>query len=297
MLETFLGIHIAICIIVAVLMMKNIIKVSGMLYPAVVFLPVCGLILLFLEIQTNEKEIRGNKDAGMGKVTIDDVKYRQFPVEEKNEQAEAVPLEEAILVNDAHTKRGLLMEVLQRNPEDYIELLKKARMSDDTELTHYATTTMMEIQSGYELSIHEIENLLEQEESYKNWSSYKNQLKRYIDSGLISGSILAIYREKLVLATEKIMSYEPENRKIVWESIENLIELGNFQKAEELIVQCYGKWFEDEQLYQLMVTYCWETGKGEKIPEVLTLITKNEVYLSSEGKKWFDFWSKKEQVS
>lgn len=297
MLEAFLVIHIVVCLVVAVLMMKNIIKVSGMLYPAVVFLPICGLLLLYMEIQTNEKQMRGSKDAGMGKVIIDDVKYRQFPVEAKDKQAEAVPLEEAILVNDAHTKRGLLMEVLQRNPEDYIELLKKARMSDDTELTHYATTTMMEIQSGYELGINEIENMLEKEESYKNWNNYRNQLKRYIESGLISGSILTIYREKLALATEKIMSYEPENRKAVWECIENLIELDNFDKAEELIGQSYVKWSDDEQLYQLMVTYCWETGKGEKIPEVLTLVIKNDVYLSSEGKKWFDFWSKKEQIS
>lgn len=294
MLIGLLVLHISICLVVAVLMLKKILKVPSTLFPAVCFLPVCGLVLVLMEAQTREKQIRGEKDTGMGRATIDDVKYRQIPVSESGNKGEAVPLEEAILVNDATTKRGLLLEVLQRNPEDYIELLQKARMSDDTELTHYATTTMMEIQSGYELEIHRMEELLQRESSYRNWSQYRVQLNGYIRSGLISGSILNIYRGKLVTAMEHMVEFEPENRKIMWECIENYIEMGNKEKAEQLLTESYKKWKDEEKLYHLMVDYCWTYGQGEKIPEILELIKNNRVYLSFEGKKWYDFWAKKE---
>ncbi len=294
MLIGFLILHVVVCLIVAVLMLKNRIKVRWSIFPAVCFLPVCGVILLFMEIQTYEKQIRGKKDAGMGKVKIDDIKYRQIPVSEGRGSEEAVPLEEAILVNDTQTKRGLLLEVLQRNPEDYIELLQKARMSDDTEITHYATTTMMEIQSGYELEIHRVEELLVQEDSYKNWNYYRTQLNRYINSGLISGSILNIYREKLATAMERMVTFEPENRKIMWECIENHIEMGNKEQAEKLLIESYQKWDDEEKLYQLMVDYCWSIRRGDQIARVLELVKTKNVYLSSEGKKWYDFWKTKE---
>ncbi len=294
MLIGFLILHSVVCLLVAILMLKKRIKVRLSILPAVVFLPVCGLIILIMEMLTVEKQIRGQKDAGMGKATIDDVKYRQIPASEGVNTPEAVPLEEAILVNDAQTKRGLLLEVLQRNPEDYIELLQKARMSDDTELTHYATTTMMEIQSGYELEIHRMESDLEQESTYETWSYYKNQLNRYIQSGLISGSILQIYRLKLSTALKRMMEFEPENRRLMWECIENYIELGERETAEKLLRFSYEKYSDDEKLYRLMVDYCFSTSQGAKIQEVLNLLKKNNVYLSSEGKKWYDFWTKKE---
>ena len=294
MLIGFLILHGVVCLVVAILMLKKRIKVRSSIFPAVVFLPICGLLLLIMEEQTLEKQIRGKKDAGMGRTKIDDVKYRQIPVSEGANNLEAVPLEEAILVNDAQTKRGLLLEVLQRNPEDYIELLQKARMSDDTELTHYATTTMMEIQSGYELEIHRIETALETSDTYEDWSYYKTQLNRYILSGLISGSILQIYRTKLSKALNRMIEFEPENRRVMWECIENHIELGEKEKVEELLTYSYEKWNDEEKLYQLMVDYCWSTSQGSKIPEILELLKKNNVYLSSEGKKWYDFWAKKE---
>ena len=296
MLILFLIIHGCICILVGMLIKTKKIDVSVTIFPAVCFLPICGLLMLCMEVWTNEKRIRASKEVGLGKLLIDDVKYRQIAVTEDASHSGAVPLEEAFLVNDTFVKRKLLMEVLQHNPEDYIELLKKARMSNDTELTHYATTTMMEIQSGYELSIHDLEEELKKENSYESVSRYKNLLGRYIDSGLISGSILDIYRKKMGEALEHLIMLDGENRKNIWECIENHIELKNWEQAGKLLETGMEKWPDDEKIYQLYVDYYWNRSEGAKIPQVLERIKNNNVYLSSQGKKWFDFWEKKEKI-
>jgi len=56
------------------------------------------------------------------------------------------------------------------------------------------------------------------------------------------------------------------------------------------------KWPDDEKIYQLYVDYYWNRSEGAKIPQVLERIKNNNVYLSSQGKKWFDFWEKKEKI-
>ena len=39
-----------------------------------------------------------------------------------------------------------MMKLLHANPEQYVELLKRVTLSDDVELTHYASTSMMDAQ-------------------------------------------------------------------------------------------------------------------------------------------------------
>ena len=42
-------------------------------------------------------------------------------------------------------RRELIMNVLNDNPEEYVELLKQARMNEDVEVVHYAITAMVEV--------------------------------------------------------------------------------------------------------------------------------------------------------
>ena len=54
-------------------------------------------------------------------------------------------------------RHSLMLDILHKNPNEYIAILQKARNSDDTEVTHYATTMMMEIQTEYEKKLQQYE--------------------------------------------------------------------------------------------------------------------------------------------
>ena len=41
-----------------------------------------------------------------------------------------------------------MMDILYDDVGEYVEVLKNARMNDDTEVVHYATTAMVELQKG-----------------------------------------------------------------------------------------------------------------------------------------------------
>ena len=61
-----------------------------------------------------------------------------------------VPLQEALLINDASTRRQLIMDILYHDTGEYVDVLNRARMNDDVEVVHYATTAMVELQKDYE---------------------------------------------------------------------------------------------------------------------------------------------------
>lgn len=297
------AVHILLCGVVGFKLYTKQVSVRTPIYVAVVCVPVVGAMLFLVELWLNQKSKHGIREIGLEKAKLNDAKYKNIYVERDDNTDNIVPLEEAIAVNDAKTRRKLLLDILHKNPEEHIELLQRARMSEDTELTHYATTTMMEIQSGYEQIIRKLENDVRQEELLGNKSQLgkvlrklRKELEMYIESGLITGNILNIYRKKLGDVFEKLIALEPKNKAYRLGKIENNIEQGILEGAEEGLYALKQKWPEDEQVYKAYVNYYASTHQGEKIQQILTEIEENEIYLTSEGKKWFAFWKQGERL-
>ena len=179
-------IHLIICIVIFLLMKQGKIKSSMVVYPAVVLVPVCGLVLLVIEEYRVRNTTQKERQVGVESFKISDIRYKRIEVDDDSNETITVPLEEAISVNNASVRRKLMMDILHRNPEEYIELLQMTRTADDTELTHYATTTMMEIQNKYELEIHKLsEEIKENPRELQVLKKYRKVLLKYIDSGLI----------------------------------------------------------------------------------------------------------------
>ena len=77
-----------------------------------------------------------------------------------------------------------VVDVLNRHPEDNVSLLERASRTDDTEVSHCATTAMTGIQSGYEARIADLESAYKEQKGNSDiLRSLRNELMHYIDSG------------------------------------------------------------------------------------------------------------------
>ena len=288
-------IHLIICIVIFLLMKQGKIKSSMVVYPAVVFVPICGLVLLVIEEYRVRNTTQKERQVGVESFKISDIRYKRIVVDDDSNETITVPLEEAISVNNASVRRKLMMDILHRNPEEYIELLQMTRTADDTELTHYATTTMMEIQNKYELEIHKLsEEIKENPKELQVLKKYRKVLLKYIDSGLISGKILEIYRAQLDDILRKLCEMLPENRVYFQDYIRNQISLGKNDNIDGQIMDMINRWPDEVQVYQIYVEFLWKSNRGDEIPGVLNRLKEGNVYLSSEGKAWLEFWEQKD---
>ena len=288
-------IHLIVCIVIFLLMKQGKIKSSMVVYPAVVLVPICGLVLLVIEEYRVRNTTPKERQVGVESFKISDIRYKRIVVDDDSNETITVPLEEAISVNNASVRRKLMMDILHRNPEEYIELLQMTRTADDTELTHYATTTMMEIQNKYELEIHKLsEEIKENPKELQVLKKYRKVLLKYIDSGLISGKILEIYRAQLDDILRKLCEMLPENRVYFQDYIRNQIALGKNDNIDGQIMDMINRWPDEVQVYQIYVEFLWKSNRGDEIPGVLNRLKEGNVYLSSEGKAWLEFWEQKD---
>jgi hypothetical protein len=114
----------------------------------VLLLPVWGvLMVLILHFQIF---FRGDHSLALGveSLKLESELYRSVSVDDKKVVADAVPIEEALVVNSARERRQIIMDVLNDNPVEYIQFLQKAGNNEDTEVVHYAVTAMVEIEEG-----------------------------------------------------------------------------------------------------------------------------------------------------
>ncbi len=283
--------HLVLCVIAGVLWRVGTFKTRAVVAPAVLLVPVCGFLLLLCEEYTERKKLAGHHDVGIDKLKINEVRFKHIDVEEEDKEEIAVPLEDAIVINEASVRRKLMLEILNKNPEEYIALLQRASLTDDAELTHYATTTMMEVQGGYEAKINDFKKLLAQNpEDIDTLIKYRRVLKKYIQSGLISGNILNIYRVQLGEVLEKLTAMRPEDRKYLYEKIDNKIESCDYSGLEEAFKKALNRWHQDEKVYELLIKYYSSIGRGDYIQRTIAYLEEKEIYFSSEGRKKLQFW-------
>ena len=290
--------HMVICFISYILIKRKQITADSMTMPMVFFIPIWGFLLLCAsEIQIRRQKL-GIQTLEVDHVKLLDKKYRHIELENTENIDIVVPLEEAMQVNDAKTRRALMLDVLHKNPNDYIGLFQRASMSQDTELTHYATTTIMEIQGEFEKKIQICENELKKgEDKEKTLREYREVLEKYIQSGLLSGNILQIQQRQLDYILDQLLELHENEKDLVLRKVENALSFVNEQDREQieqqhtLLKRAKELWPDDERIYMLFVSYYRHTGQTENVKKILAEITNKHIYLSHEGKAWYEFWN------
>ncbi len=105
-----LALHLIICAVIFAMMRLRKLRTRHVIFPAVVFLPVCGYMLLFIDewqVRHNRQDLRDVED--YGRLQGDDV-WRREVIAGKDDDF-IVPLEEAMTVNSPVVSRKLMMKL------------------------------------------------------------------------------------------------------------------------------------------------------------------------------------------
>lgn len=139
MIQTVLGVflillHIVCCVLVWLGIKTHLLKVKKYLMALVIFVPFWGtvcVLLLHLQMLTR----RDNRiEPGVEKLRVNEEIYKNIFQAVLDTDKKIVPLEEALLINEPRVRRELIMDVLNDDPEEYMDLLKQARMNEDVEV-------------------------------------------------------------------------------------------------------------------------------------------------------------------
>lgn len=285
-------VHLLICITVLLLYKYNRFSNRDNLVVLVICIPFWGLVALVVHEIVIRTGKAGRREIELEQMKLIDEKYRKINVANDENQHITVPLEEAILINDAKTRRALMLDILYRNPAEYVDLLQKTTLSNDIELTHYATTTIMEVQSNYEAQLQKCEHeWKEKQEDVQLLKRYIALLDRYVKSGLLTGNVLLIKQVQLETVLEKYRKLVPDDKDNFLLYIQMELTLDHMDQIPTLLAEAKAQW-SDEKIYMLEVMYYHKTGQAKEIHQLLKEIKDHHIYLSHEGRKWYEFWNR-----
>lgn len=185
---------------------------------------------------------------------VDDELHRSIRVENREDAASTVPLEEALLLDSAEQRRKLILSVLTDDPVQYYDLLEQARLNDDSEVVHYAATAMAQISKQADAA-----------------QLQRQQLERLL---------------KMQLADQP----KEEQYGLGCRLAKVQLELAEYAAAEQTLAELTARWPVRETPWLLRLRSAAARKDGAELARWLAEMERVQVYLSAAGRREVDFW-------
>ncbi len=206
-----------------------------------------------------------------------------------------VPLEDALIMDDSTVRRSVMLDVLMSDAKGYLPVINQARMNDDVEVVHYATTAMVELSKEYELKLQEYSTEYAENPMKEGLlDEYTNFLQQYISSGMIQGQLLEIQRntyQQLLITKVTISPNIDDYERLV----RNYFASRQYMRADIALKTMEQHWPEDERNWLLRFRYYVETGSGQKIKEMIREKKDSGDYYSKDIREVIEFWDRDER--
>ena len=295
MIQTVLGIllillHIVCCVLVWMGIKTHFLKVKKYLIGLVVFVPFWGTIcVLLLHLQRLTK--RDNRiEPGVEKLRVNEEIYKNIFQAASDMDEKIVPLEEALLINKPGIRRELIMDVLNDDPEEYMDILKQARMNEDVEVVHYAITAMVELSKEYDFRLQKLEKLYAASPNDPEvLDQYCNFMEEYLNQGILEAQMEKEQRVRYIRLLNQKLKIKATLHTCVC-LFENLMKNGDYVQAEEILGLMDQKWHYREEFWTLKIQYLAERKMASELQACLRQMREEHIYLSSKSKEALDFW-------
>ena len=213
------------------------------------FLPFAGVLCLL------------TADFGRSPAANDYVRpFKQFDCAKLSEEGP----EEAILPGTQITRQQLL-DTIQRRPANLAAILTEALTSEDVEVVHIASSTIMKLQREYEKSLKIAEEAYRQmPDNMKNLKSYIEAMEAYLSADILKGNaVFSLLKEQKILIGE-YLKVLPEDKAVGIISVKNSLRQGEPAAALETAERLRYRYLSDIALWELSLESCTSANDTEK---------------------------------
>ncbi len=286
----FSAVHILCSVIVLLGIVFGHLRIHKYMFFIVLLIPFWGLVAALILHFHVGAYVDGKYDIHIEKMKLESELYKSVTVDEGKGADSIVPIEEALIVNSARERREIIMDVLNDNPKEYVEFLKKAGNNEDTEVVHYAVTAMVEISKENDYTLQQLETRYSREpDNYEVVEEYCNFLWSCLEQGLMQGQLELMNRSLFSTLAKKKISMAGGLEDYVRLAI-NELKLGNYTDCKVIIDKVLELWPTSEESVILRLRYFAALGDADGIKELIEETERGRIYLSSRAKEELAFW-------
>ena len=276
---------------------KTDLSIFYLIFP--IALPFFGAGLIHMISKPNPGRHRRGQEASESKVkdlTIDFGNIDIFQRPKKLAEEDIVPLEESLYLNKAKEARQQLMGLANDDPSHFMDLLYLARLNEDSEIVHYATTFISEISSQYDEKLSILEKRFEEgTPDLDLLSEYCDFMEDYLSKGLLSKQMEGLLRKEYEERLLQKLSHGTTAKDLV-RVIHNELTLGFYDLAQKHLTQLSIKSNADD-VYYLYLEYYYQTGQFAEFKKMIREMQGKQVVLSKDKQDLLNFWQGKEVMA
>ena len=167
-------------------------------------------------------------------------------------------------MNKAKEARQQLMGLANNDPSHFMDLLYLARLNEDSEIVHYATTFISEISSQYDEKLSAFEKRFEKGEAdFDLLTEYCDFMEDYLSKELLSKQMEGLLRKEYEERLLQKLSHGTTAKDLV-RVIHNELALGLYDLAQKHLTQLSIKSNADD-VYYLYLEYYYQTGQFDEL--------------------------------
>lgn len=313
-----LALHTALTGLVVLLSRAGALKVRAAMYPMVALAPLFGPLCAGM-LSWHKRHNTGETDLQLDRFQVESSIYQMldFPtggprtqvaplqdVLKLNDAASrrslmqelmrdsVVPLEEALILSSSDVRRKLMMDVLSSNAGAFYSLLEQARLNDDVEVVHYATTAMSQLGAQYDKMLEKCNLCCQRDpDNLDALRLYCDTLQEYLAMGIARGRMLELRRETCLQLLRRLLEREPtlENHLAL---ARQQMDAGDLAGAAATAAEMEERWPADDRVWQTRLELLCRQGDGAAVARMVVEALRSGVYFKRETREILEFWSK-----
>lgn len=288
-------IHALVCLVLWTLMKFGLLPVRGHMLPVMVLVPLWGPLLVVVLCARDQACGDVSYASTLESLRLKDDIRRGVQVQRREADAGVVPLEEALIVNDAGDRRRLMLSMLTEDPGAYLAQLQAAKLNDDVEVAHYAATAVAQISKESDLKLQQLERAFKADPSAQNLDEYCDYLGDYLASGLAEGRVAQIQRQQYArLLARRCEREDGTALRIRYATA--LADAGELDEAEAVTTQLVADAPDEQEAWMLCLRLAVTRHDGEGVQQVIDAIDNQHVYLSADNREKLAFWRDGEET-
>jgi len=210
----------------------------------------------------------------------------------KEKELNIIPIEDALVVNDYMTRRRVMIDVLKEDVMQYIEVIKRAVLNDDTETSHYAVSAVVEEKRKLSILLQEFSVKFDQhKEDSQVAKTYAQVLSKYIKSGFLDNQTLRKYKFMYIHTLNQIIVNGEDDMEIFEEKFITEMEMKEYIQAEQTCQQYLSKYPNEENPYLHFLNLYYTTRSIANMMKTLDDLKNSSVRLSNRALTIVRYWS------
>lgn len=290
-MNSLIKIYGLLCLIYIIVLFRKADSKKNYKIIIIIFFPVFGMLLLIIQdiIEKLVKKVDTEQilDLSDESESLDFGTIRKIDYEN---EINIIPIDDVLSLNSNSVKRKMIFEILKEDTITYMGYLEKALGNSDTETSHYAATTVLEIQNKFNKALQDFDFKYEKsKDNLEVLLKYSEVLKKYVTSSLIDQKSQLKYKNIYSRVLEDILNIEPTEETFI-DKINCELELGNFNTAMIFCNRFLKLYPECENAFIMLMKYYYVMYDFKGFSNTLSALKASDIRFSNRGLNITRYW-------